>query len=508
MLQAAPSSLPPARVRSKRPYEEIGPTQRWVRRKQGKEALAAIGVPASALCDSRPSPAALLPLSTAERRRIRTVPAFCIPGEQKMAACKKALAHTYGCATAAFTHPLVGKEKNVRVGAYVTDPLRLLRSVTAGSPWLAVGGDKGGGFTKLGVTYSTKGEQHFLVLLAFEGDDGYEDMHELRFAPNLTTFTGQSAQHADIFALLQHIINTSPRCFLNGDWPFISCILAHKGHAAIYPCPICIIDRDHLLSEANYRRPVDGDSLHHVHDAFLSISSDRIVPTPLHLYLGINNRLIFDAFKELVGEEQLTGILQAVKSKHSAGCGGLSDLYALNETEIARWIKQDRCAEIAVIAAASANSSIETQCKIAKMAKWMRQLHTYLLHARQWQPTELFAFRAVIRDIYANWSRTTGDRAFPKLHMLQHSVEFAARWGILGAASESQIESCHFTFKSLYHVQHRNMSQQPLERIRRCLADTVAAAAGPIAAGEISSAARSLLSLTAGEMDLRSSQAA
>ena len=503
---AAPAALP--RMRSKRPYEEIGPTQRWQRRKDGRAALAAITVPATALCDSKPSPAAMLPLTTAARRKIRTIPPFCIPGEQRMAECKKALAHTHGCATAAFTHPLAGKEKNVRVGAYVTDPLRLLRSVAAGSPWLAVGGDKGGGFTKLGVTYSAKGEQHFLILLVFEGDDDYQDMHELRAALNLTTFTGESAQYADIFAVLQCILNTNPRCFLNGDWPFISCILAHKGHSATYPCPICIVDKNDLLSYANYRRPIDGNSLHHVHNAFLTIPSNRIVPTPLHLFLGINNRLIFDAFKEIVGEKQLTGILLAVKSKHSAGCGGLSDLYALNGPEIARWIKQDRCAEIAVVAAASSNMSIPNQAKIAKMAKWMRYLYTYLLHGRQWTPTEIFVFRGVIRDIYSSWSKTTGDHAFPKLHMLQHSLEFAVRWGILGAASEAHIESCHFTFKQLYHVQHRNKSQQPLERVRRCLADMTAAAVGPVATAEIPMAARSLLSLFAGRNDLRSSQAA
>jgi len=425
-----------------------------------------------------------------------------------MAQCKILLAHTHGCATASFTHPFVSKSGQLRVGAYVTDPLLYIRRLTADSPWLAVGGDKGGGFTKLGITYSTKGEQHFLILLVFEGDDHYDDMHELRAAPNLTTFTGESEKYANIFAVLQHIIDTTTRCFLNGDWPFISCILAHKGPKATNPCPICIVEKDKLLTYANYRRPIDGDSLHETNDAFLTIPSNRIVPTPLHLYLGINNRLIKNAFEELVGKEQLYDILQAVRSKHSSGCGGLSDLYDLNGPEIARWIKQDRCAEIAVLAAATSNCKMQTQVNIARMAKWMRQLHTYLLHDQQWTPADLFIFRTFIRDIYAKWEITTGDTVIPKLHMLQHSVEFAQRWGILGAASEAQIESIHFTFKELYHVQHRNMSQKPLERIRRSLADVVAAAAGPVASAEISTAAHSLLFLTAGKMGLRSSQAA
>jgi hypothetical protein len=90
---------------------------------------------------------------------------------------------------------------------------------------------------------------------------------------------------------------------------------------------------------------------------------------------------------------------------------------------------------------------------------------------------------------------TTGDHAFPKLHMLRHAVEFAERFHILGAASEAQIESFHCKFNALYHKQHRNMSHQPFERIRRCLADSVLALAAPVPADEIPSAATALLQL-------------
>ena len=79
--------------------------------------------------------------------------------------------------------------------------------------------------------------------------------------------------------------------------------------------------------------------------------------------------------------------------------------------------------------------------------------------------------------------------------MLRHAVEFAERFQILGAASEAQIESFHFRFNTLYHHQHRNMSHQPFERIRRCLADSVVALAAPVAADEIASAATALLHL-------------
>lgn len=437
----------------------------------------------------------MLALSTADRRTIRTIAELSIPGERKVIECKKALALSHGSETASFTLPRAGAEENVCAGAYVTDPLRLLRVVTAQSSFLAVGGDKGGGFTKLGITHSTSGAQKFLPLLVFEGDDAFDDLNALRTA-HVTTFIGESSAHADIFAVLQHIIDTNPRSFLNGDWPFISTMLAHKGHAAFYPCPICIVERSFLLSEESYRLPTDGNSLHRNRSPFLSIPSERIVPTPLHLYLGINNRIIFEAFNELVGEAHLLSIIKAVKSKHSAGCGGLSDLYTLNGPEIARWIKQERSAELTIAAAGVTALRLHTKAKISKLAGWMKQLHLFLLHSNEWTAVELFQFRAFLNEIYTHWSSTTGDRPFPKLHMLRHAVEFAERHRILGAASESQIESFHFRFNSLYHQQHRNMSHQPLERMRRCLADVAAAAAAPFAAAEIPQAAEPLLALS------------
>ena len=492
---ATPPSAAAPRMRSKRPYEEIGPTQRWERRKRARTALEQIGVPAAALLEHRPFSVAALELSIADRRKIRKVNDLHIAGEKRIAESKKALAHTHGTLTAAFSFPRAGTKGSIAVGAHVCDPLLLLRTVASESPFLSVGGDKGGGFTKLGVTYTAQSTQHFLPLLVFEGDDHYEDLHALRTS-HLTTFSGQSADHTHIFSVLQHIINTY-HAFLNGDWPFISCMLQHKGHAANYPCPICIVPKEKLLSAAAYRRPVDGNSLHPINDAFLSIPPERIVPTPLHLYLGISNRIIFEAFKKLVGKEQLERIFSTVKTVHSAGCGGLSDLYQLNGPEISRWMRRGRAQEVAIIASAVVHASAGVEVKVEKMSEWMQKLEHYLLKRSIWDPVELFRFRALLDDIYAHWRKTTGDGVFPKLHMLRHAVEFAERYQILGAASEAQIESFHFRFNTLYHQQHRNMSHQPFERIRRCLADSVVALAAPVAADEIASAATALLHLQA-----------
>ena len=59
--------------------------------------------------------------------------------------------------------------------------------------------------------------------------------------------------------------------------------------------------------------------------------------------------------------------------------------------------------------------------------------------------------------------------------MLRHALEFSERHRFLGRFSEAPIESLHAKFNTLYHTQHRNTSDKPEERLRRCLADAVLA---------------------------------
>jgi hypothetical protein len=90
------------------------------------------------------------------------------------------------------------------------------------------------------------------------------------------------------------------------------------------------------ISQANDKHSIDPITL-----ALLTIHPDRIVPTPLHLFLGISNRIILDAFSELFSKELVEETLEKVKTIHSAGCGGKSDLFELNGPEIRKWIKKD-----------------------------------------------------------------------------------------------------------------------------------------------------------------------
>ena len=65
-----------------------------------------------------------------------------------------------------------------------------------------------------------------------------------------------SPQHADIYAVLQHIINTHTATrpvFVNGDCVFINALLGLMSPAATHPCFICTVSKDYLHMQAAYR---------------------------------------------------------------------------------------------------------------------------------------------------------------------------------------------------------------------------------------------------------------
>jgi len=355
--------------------------------------------------------------------------------------CKQQLAETHGTHTGTFAN-----------GAYLTDPIRFVSLVCGQSPFIAVGGDAGGGHTKLGVTYSTKGVQYFAALLVYEGSDSYDQLNALT-SPGYTPFTGDSTAFPHIFTVLQHIIDRptvtrTARSFLNGDWPFINTLLGLKNASAIHPCPICIISSSSLMRTARYRTPTDRHSNHPDQPALLRIPPEQIVPTPLHLFLGISNRIIFDVFTELLGESCVLDSVSRVKTTHSAGCGGVSDVHQLNGPELARWIKgQDSSASVlssAVVAAAAASSTAiaaATTATASILTRWLKQLHDSLLHTREWTREDIDAWRCVVNDIHQHWRQETSSHAFPKLHMLHHTIDFAERHRFLGRASEAQSHS-------------------------------------------------------------------
>jgi hypothetical protein len=458
--------------RSKRSYDTLGPTQKRERRKQARaavnEVLDHIGCPLTAIQPTpTPSPADLIHLPTSVREQIRSVPSLHIPCEQTMIKCKQELASSHATETGTFAN-----------GAYLTDPVRFVSVLCAQSPFIAVGGDAGGGHTKLGVTYSIDQKQHFAALLVKQGSDKYDDLNQLT-APGLTPFQYDSAAFPHIFAVLQHLINTN-NAFLNGDWLFINAVLGLMRPSSRHPCPICIVSHKNYLHAARYRTPADKHS-HSGNPTLLTIPPERIVPTPLHLFLGISNRIILDAFAELFGEPAVLEAVQCIKTVHAAGCGGVSDLHELNGPEISKWIKrQSNSSLLTASAASSSPPSDATKATHSILCRWLQQLHHCLLHCGDWAPADIDAWRNTVNDIHQHWQEETAAEAFPKLHMLHHTIDFAERHRFLGRASEAQIESFHATFNALFQKQHRNLASNTTERLRRCLADATLTAMQPI----------------------------
>ena len=200
------------------------------------------------------------------------------------------------------------------------------------------------------------------------------------------------------------------------------------------------------------------------------------MPTPLHLFLGISNRIILDAFSELLGKDRVEAALKTVTTVHSVGCSGKSDLYDLNGPEISKWIKRE-CST--TLLAATADVPAATKASHSVLSRWLQQLHHCLLRSDTWTAGDIDAWRSVVTEIHQHWCAETGQNAFPKLHMLHHTVDFVERWRFLGRISEAQIESFHATFNALFHKQHRNQSSNIAERLRRSLADASLRAVQP-----------------------------
>ena len=114
------------------------------------------------------------------------------------------------------------------------------------------------------------------------------------------------------------------------------------------------------------------------------------------------------------------------------------------------------------------------------LKRWLINLHDHLLRKSDWTSKQIEEWRAAVQDIQQNWSSETGQAAFPKLHMLRHSLEFAERHRFLGRASEAQIESYHAQFNTLFHDHHLNQGGNTAERLRRSLADAALHAVQPM----------------------------
>src|SRR3954464_5666771 len=100
--------------------------------------------------------------------------------------------------------------------------------------------------------------------------------------------------------------------------------------SATQPCPICIVCKNDLLAPSTYRSSTSKESLHPTHSPLIKINPERIVPIPLHIFLGIGNKIIGKCFEKIWGKESIKSVIKSIKTIHTPGCGGRSNWSDLN----------------------------------------------------------------------------------------------------------------------------------------------------------------------------------
>jgi len=185
----------------------------------------------------------------------------------------------------------------------------------------------------------------FIPLYIINGKDDLNILQPLRGDYN--PFIGESSHLSDIWSLLQHFIDNSSSsqpCFINGDWKFLNTVLGLQAPTSTYPCPVCIVSIDDFSSIDRFRDRLPSDKHSRNPDSpipLLTVPVDRIVPLPLHLFLGIGNRVLNKILSNssLINHNNnsLSSSVSSIKTNHTRGCTGLSDLYDMNGPELSRF---------------------------------------------------------------------------------------------------------------------------------------------------------------------------
>ncbi len=417
----------------------------------------------------------LLGTTKAERVTFRQLPGANFCSERQIVQLKYDFAIEFGTETKSFSGQL--NNSVTFHGAYMSDPIHFIDVLlsTATEQTIAVGGDFGGGSTKIGMTYlNAEGKKSFAILLIYDARDNYASMNALNDVPMEFTGKTEALNLTAIFDVIQFVIDYYG-AFLNGDWLFINTVLGLQSAVAKYPCPICTVSKSELSFNKEFEhreylstRDVDP-SKSKPNEALIIIDPQRIIPTPLHIYLGIGNRIIKQIYKEMYDIITVNEIMTTVKTKRPISNVGASAVHDLNGPELARWTEL-KCGENMFEKTAKRN---KMNGAYIVLEAWLADLHRYLLTKNEWSEKDKQDWRKIVEQILTDWTRITGDSVFPKLHMLSHTIDMVNTFGFLGRIDEQAMKSAHCEANQLYHHTHRNKSHETAERLRRVLADLV-----------------------------------
>jgi hypothetical protein len=419
-------------------------------------AVGEIGVPPAALLDIDAHQ--LLGTSTAFRRQLRAVlPHLPLPGETAMVKEKLRVAEQQGTATESRK---IG-EQHV---AYLSNPLFFINIVTNYSSFICIGIDKGNQSTKIGISYECQNRITYSALMVSSGDDTYEDLLELK-------------ENTPIFNTLQSLIDNekqNQKVFVCCDMKTINAIIGIKQASSNNPCPICITHKSKLNHMGNERQQVAHTRSTSARNSendevpLLNVKSKRIVPIPLHIYLGLCNKIIDDTLPQLVEDDEvLTTSSQSVKAVSLTGNVGASRVYSLNGPALDKYIREEKIYQVY-----NELPYDEYNEQLTKLQSWMTKLHDNLLTKNKWTAQKTQSFKVFVDELLTEWKDRTLTKLTPKCHMLLHCIQFVKNFDYLGKYNESQLESYHGKFLHKQSINHFNTNHNKGEQLRRVLADS------------------------------------
>ena len=495
-----------AKTRSLKPWEELSShSERWERLQLLHLCCTALAMPSTIVqsTQQKTPAAAVAHLDNKILKQIRDV--LPVPSFNTIAAVREQLADAAGMRTASFTVD----EQQFTV---VTDPLRCVQVLTQHSQVFVIGGDRGGGTTKLGVTYTTRsGIRSFVPLVTTSGKDDHPSFSLLnRPAAQLGfAFTMDTAAHAEpsfqtYQAVLQWLVDDY-EMLLNGDMPCVNAVCGLSAPSATYPCAFCTVHLRSLLEKSGPRTdeqlqlnvaalleyPALAGTptvLSQKYVPFLKVPAGRIVPFPLHIVLGIADLIITEVYAAWVGISFIRERMQQVQRRPiGTWAPGVSEVFSLNGPQLQRWLKDDHCSAVAgrtqhlidtlprsvtfrvdkkPIFTSYLRPHTATPTCISILSNWMTSLFETLLRRKAWSEADVSSFEELQKEIWEHWESVAGRPPIPKIHALIHIAPFARRHGAVGLYSESEIESSHGESNRAMET-HKNMTQNPAERMRR-----------------------------------------
>lgn len=262
-------------------------------------------------------------------------------------------------------------------------------------------------------------KQTFAPLVFLDGKDSWDALATLK-CDDVMQFEGESARFGNIWEFVQHLVSDRG-VFVGGDMVFVAHTLGLMGAASHHPCVICSVNKNDLHSEAPARGAANNPSSHPAHFALLDVPPERIVPLPLHTWLGICNKLIKETFAGLIGEEFVKDSIARVKQSHSRGCGGRASAMSLNGPEVAKWLRSGECDKMLDMRDGG-NPFLEQEIRqrATRMRGWMEELKDLLLFAADITTESLTRLQALAHEIWRHWTAYTGCAPLPKTHMLVH----------------------------------------------------------------------------------------